>query len=250
VYATPTQQADGLANFRRASNRTHVFWAGYLTKTVDSSLNNDAHGSIVRCPATGCEGNPTVLATIEHVLAPPSSRAFATDDTNLYWIEGQGTSQTAGVIMTMPKNGASHARVIAPAGHLVGGLAVQGSNLCWSESSVSAAIKTCDLSNCAATRTSLTTGETYPHHFAVVGDSAAWLRCPDGTTNQLADGRLVDSPIDSAGRGPTVFPITEGEVSSLAIDATHVYWTTAREHSIEYPDSYIGGSVTRISRPR
>jgi hypothetical protein len=52
-------------------------------------------------------------------------------------------------------------------------------------------------------------------------------------------------------RTPTVFPIEEQSPTSLAADATHLYWTNYNEWTDPprpYPDG--GGAVKRVRRPQ
>jgi hypothetical protein len=273
-----------ISNSKTAPNSTHLFWTGSLGnghttgpyivacpiggcaplpveilttfETLNFVVDDEAffglldNATIIRCPASGCQGNPTVLARLSRVPDAPSTRAFAADAANLYWIEGQGSSRTAGEVMTMPKNAATPPRALAPAGHLVHAITAFGSNLYWAESHVRASVKTCVISNCATSTTTIAAAQPHPHHLGVFGASAAWFVCPDGDIFGPPYGKPVAWPVDGLGRRPTIFPADERAPTSLAIDATHIYWTTLAEpSSLLEPFPHGGGAVKRLRLP-
>ncbi len=219
-----------------AVDSTSVYWTNY-----DSSA-----GSVVKMPLAG--GSPVTLAS-----ARANPLGLAIDATSVYWTE----FGTPGSVLKVPLAGGALVTLASnqanPTGIAVDGASVYWSN--WTGTGTNGSILKMPLTG--GTLTTLASGQAQPIAIAVDGSSAYWTNSGDGTVMKVAltggtPTTLATSPansevsmgiavsansvywadggngtimkVASAGGIPTTLASGQGNVTSLVVDATTVYW--------------------------
>jgi serine/threonine-protein kinase len=91
------------------------------------------------------------------------------------------------------------------------------------------AILKCAIGNCAATMTTLASGQYNPYGLAIDGANVYWIAVGNGTTVR---GSVLKCAIGGCGGAPTAIATNLDRPQTLAIDGSYVYWTDAADGAI------------------
>lgn len=190
---------------------------------------------------------PSGVLTLASLQDLPSS--IATDGKDVYWLNiGQihrnggktPPDNTGGQIMTCSVRGCSGAPTVLVSGLSTDSsappMAVAGGNVYWADDTASGrAIEGCSASNCAATRSTLTTTASV---YAMVADATDvyWV---DAGGNVKACG-VADCSTPRTFGGPI-------EAGGIAIDDDNVYWSNSPVSIVSCPKSGCGLSPVAVA---
>jgi hypothetical protein len=268
-------------------NRTHVFWSSAfdtapqqiyscpiegcpegepvrLVKTGDLRFAVDddylywqsIDATIWRCPPENCAEKTSLIAFRDSILQRGHD-SLVVDAARIYWFDTEGLSN---VIKTTAKDGTGMARtlatnVISPA-HLV----VDANNVYWMEAPDGMAVKTCPLTGCPEEPTvvvsqsrpvgSSTGKQSAPFGGLSVDEDQIFWRLqfvsPGGPTPEGMDSVRACSKHD-CGTNSTALVERQTRIEQLAVDATHVYWTSVAPMG-DHNGGYLDTTVQRIRR--
>jgi hypothetical protein len=173
---------------------------------------------VMRCPASGCGGNPTVFSSGQNYPL-----WVAVDEATVYWTDAGDYQKPDGAIMKCPIAGCAGApTMLVPGLNAPDDIVVDAAHLYWTEpnwtyptpaSVVRQSNK--DGSNVIV----LATNQEDPWELVVDGTSVYW-------TNYVASGTVVKCAIGGCNGTPTVLASGQGGPLGIAIDETSLYWAT------------------------
>ena len=204
------------------------------------------------CRLGDCEKSLSFMARLAKV--PPTYETpgrLAIGPRDLYWLEGDAKM---GTIMTMPKEGSSSPRPLVMGRPSLRSLTVSEDQLFWIEDGSVGEIRSCRLPDCVGSPTLVASGPpTAIVALTPDGDRAAyWATLPDkpSSTDPFgANPAQVLAAQPGLGRTPTPVQNEWDGLSGLAVDATHVYWTSYGRTVAGPSGDYRDGAVKRIRRP-
>jgi hypothetical protein len=203
-----------------AIDETSVYWIG-----------DDA--TVLKCPVEGCQGAPTLVGLLNY--GPPSAALFpplVVDATHVYLITGKESPPVSGTIVAIPKDGSAPARTIAEGRPFPAWLTVDATNIYWTERHMAGSVRSCPLAGCTGEPTLLASDQPYPGSLAVDAERVYWINFRSAVYPPNAgstSGELLACPLSGCGSNPTVLAANQPEPRTIAIDGTHVYWTTFGE---------------------
>jgi hypothetical protein len=204
---------------------------------------------LLRCSLQGCQGPPMLVAATEVPYRTEGPGSISVDNTDVYWITRDPHPSELGSLMAVPKDGSLPPRAMVAGVHLPRQLAIGDGTIFWTEESMGGTVQSCPLTGCASEPVLIASQQAYPQSLAVGRESAYWLTSLDlGPLSFFAGGwrgQLVECAITGCGASPSVLATEEGGPRAVAVDATHVYWTTHSEHT-----SSAGGFDGAVKRMR
>jgi len=222
-----------------AADDTHVYWTSF-------------DGTLLRCPADGCATRPELVALTEEVAFGPVPLTL--DDERVFWTTRR-EGQASGAIMTAPKDGSATATVLVDKVHSPMSIAVDRTNVYWTEARSIGAVKACLLTGCNGEPQVIASQQQYPGRLKVRDGAAYWFVPEDGSPRFLDDytsdpilGSLLTCPVTGCGSGPTILASNQLGPRAIAVDATHVYWTSFGEEKRAQERRYFDGDVKRMRR--
>jgi hypothetical protein len=232
----PTIIAADVRTDRFAIDDRYVYW-----------LHTDA--GLLRCPLQGCPVAPTLIASIEVPNGTDGPWSLVVDATYVYWITRASNGTSAlGSLMAVPKDGSLPPRAVVADVHRPQELSAHRGSLVWTEATTVGNVRSCPLPDCAGGPFLLASRQQYAQSLAIGSEAAYWLASLDGVSLELGGsaGQLVECPIAGCGADPVVLATEQGSPRAVAVDATHVYWTTFGKRGI--PTADFNGAVKRIRR--
>jgi hypothetical protein len=196
-----------------AVDDTHVYWVS-------------PEATLLKCPAEGCQGAPTVVA------GPPNAFAgrLILDDANVYWISRGEAPEATGSIMTVPKDGSAPPRSIVAGLHLPYSLAVDSQFAYWTEFYLSGAVRRCPLTGCTGEPDTLASQQPYARSLAVDGKDVYWVTSSlQGDPYSFVDqgpNDIVQCARETCRSTAIQFLHHRGGVGIVLLDETHAYWSS------------------------
>jgi hypothetical protein len=220
-----------------AADDTHVYWISW-----------DA--TVLRCPFNGCAGVPELVALTEPIDS--SIDVLTLDRDHVYWV-AKGAGQGARVIMAAPKDGSAPPMVLVSGAHMPLSIAVSDGNLYWTDTYSVGAVKTCPLTGCGGEPRVLALQQPYPQWLKIQGGVAYWFIPEDGSPsfvneNSATSGRLQACPVDGCDASPAALVSRQIAPQGLAVDASHIYWSTFGEAKSGEVGLYFDGAIKRMRR--
>jgi hypothetical protein len=231
----PTIIAADVHTERFAIDDRYVYW-----------LHTDA--GLLRCPLQGCQVAPTLIASIEVSHGTDGPWSLVVDATHVYWVTRADNPSALGSVMAVPKDGSLPSRVVVADVHRPQELSAHGGSLFWTEASTVGNVRWCPLLDCAGGPFLLASRQQYGQSLAIGSEAAYWLASLDGVSLELGGsaGQLVECPIAGCGSDPVILATEQGSPRAVAVDATHVYWTTLGKRGT--PAADFNGAVKRLRR--
>lgn len=203
------------------------------------SLLTDA--TVQKCPLSGCpaetdaelvaalDANPIRLASDDATLyvsttTGPIGAIVANPNARSQFVRGSGS------IVAIPKDHSRPARVIATGPFYVAGLAVNSSNVYWTDG-YAGTVSTCPLSGCTEPPLVIANVQS-PGNLLVDERNAYFIPNIDHSTvtPPTADYfDIVECPLEGCLDSPRVLVSGTIATGALAQDADHLYWTTRGE---------------------
>jgi hypothetical protein len=216
---------------------THVYWT-----------SSDA--TVLRCPADGCVTRPELVALTQEVVT--GAGTLTLDDERVFWTIRRA-NQATGAVMTAPKDGSGTATILVDNLHMPMSIAVDRTNVYWTEAYSIGAIKTCGLTGCAGEPSVIAAQQPYAGYLKVLNGAAYWFAPEDGSPRFLdghdpIPGSLLACPVTGCVSAPTVLVSHQLGPGAIAVDATHIYWTSYGEAKRVQDRLYFDGDVKRMRR--
>ena len=193
----------------------------YFTKFVDPSTQTYLDGAIATCSATTESASQPLLVTAQN-----RPENVVIDGDAMFWNSiGTPPSFTDGALLTCPKAGCATPVVIADHLALPEAFTTDAGNVYWTGKG---GVFRCAKTGCGAEGpVALATLRSNPHAIKVAGDRVYWTE--SGASPSYMGG-VYSAPIapssDACLAAPKVIAEEQQLPTGLAVDASHVYWTT------------------------
>ncbi len=183
------------------------------------------------CGGVCIDGSSSAACTLPWTyVANVNAGAIAVDMDNVYWTE---SSYPGGSVMKLPKSGGAAVTVRSTTASIPSGLAVDSTNIYWGEFGSGPDGGSIDSLPLAAD------GGTPPNWLAGGGAQVLAL---SGST--LCFGAQVVGCLPVTGGPVTILnPVQGGQVLSMAVDSTNVYWTLFSSNGAVFSAPIGGGPV-------
>ena len=185
--------------------------------------------SLVRCPATGCAGSPTVIDPAN------GGGLVAVDASDVYWISTAYTGSSPATLYRCPLAGCGGSGTPVAAVVDATALTVAGGTLYWIEIAGSymgagGTLQSCPVSGCTQPKT-LAAGIPAPVGLATDGVNVYVTSAPDiGSPSGI--GSVLRCPVTGCPGGPTEIATGQDIPGAIAVDDTSVYWVNQGGDSI------------------
>ncbi len=227
------------ATLSRASDV--VVTAGQIAWTQQGVPNlYQSEGGVFVCPATGCTGAPTMLAS--GTVQNPLYRAFgiASDGARLYWtvLGSLGAAYADGAIYSCPLSGcAGNITVTATDQHAATSMVVVGTTLYWTTTGTAPTntdgkVMKCALANCEGTKVTLASSRLYAFRLAVDATDVYFTELRGA--NVVSRVPINGGPVATIYRGPS-------PSYGIAVDDKYIYFST-------FGAAASDGKVLRIAK--
>jgi hypothetical protein len=220
-----------------AVDETSLYWIG-------------ASNQLFKCSLSDCRNSQIPLAPLEHnpsgVFEPGR---LGVGSTHIYWVEGDAS----GSIMMIPKDGSLPARALVTDLHFPKSLAMTETTIFWREYFSVGEIRSCALPDCAGGPSLVASRQAYSNLLGVEKGSAYWFKVV-GQSWTSAPGvptELFECSEKGCGSSPDLLLTDWKNPSAIAVDRTHVYWTSygePREPRSCCSDAFHDGTVQRLLR--
>jgi hypothetical protein len=212
--------------------------SGYLYWTNRGTAYNAAGGTVMKCATTGCNNQPTLLASAQNGIA-----GIAVDSSNVVWADVGNNGYTDGAVFACPVSGCNGQPTQLAAGGAPSAVFVDSTRAYWTadviyEGGLDSTVMACAVGGCSKQPTQLT---PFGYGVGAVDSTSLYLGG--------SGGGLMKCPLSGCNGQPTLVCAQGAFGTVAAVDALHVFFFTNAGLETCPIDAVDGQAITLVSMP-